>query len=411
MKPWLIAGFVLVYQLTVAQKITISGTVLDWETHEPLPYASIGIKDKSIGTISNAEGGFDFHMPQEYRNEILVVRMLGYKNFEAPIWSILADEVIFIEMTRSTTVLDEVVVTERYTGGDILRLAIDRVERNYAMRPFLLDGFYRDIKKVAGTNIALLEAAVKIYDEDYVMPRNNKKLRERVKLIEVRKSLGYDSKFTPYFGQVNYLEDLLLQNAIRYGQVDTREEICAEVVRLDDSFHNNREVFVIEYNRDYLMRFFVDKKNFAIVHLEYETGPSSKALERKNGLICYQVHLKKSMDFREVNGKMYLSFMNMNSKFAWHDAQTNALKFETELLQQLLINEIAPNAPAPIKQAEKMRTYSLQYQDMPYNKMFWENYNVIKHTPLDQKIIEDLEKAGPLQKQFEGKKSANQSQF
>jgi len=28
---------------------------------------------------------------------------------------------------------------------------------------------------------------------------------------------------------------------------------------------------------------------------------------------------------------------------------------------------------------------------------------VIKETPLDKKILEDLEKAGPLDKQFEGK--------
>jgi hypothetical protein len=45
----------------------------------------------------------------------------------------------------------------------------------------------------------------------------------------------------------------------------------------------------------------------------------------------------------------------------------------------------------------------LQYQDLPYNKAFWDNYNVIKDTPLDKKILEDLEKGGPLQKQFEGK--------
>jgi hypothetical protein len=43
----------------------------------------------------------------------------------------------------------------------------------------------------------------------------------------------------------------------------------------------------------------------------------------------------------------------------------------------------------------------LQYQDLPYNKTFWDNYNVIKTTPLDRHIIEDLEKELPLEKQFE----------
>src|SRR6186713_835264 len=45
-----------------------------------------------------------------------------------------------------------------------------------------------------------------------------KRIRERVKLIEVRKSLGYEKKFTQYFGQQNLLEDLLLHNFFLYKQ-------------------------------------------------------------------------------------------------------------------------------------------------------------------------------------------------
>lgn len=47
---------------------------------------------------------------------------------------------------------------------------------------------------------------------------------------------------------------------------------------------------------------------------------------------------------------------------------------------------------------EKIR---LQYQDLPYNKAFWDHYNVIKTAPLDKKVIEDIEKELPLEKQFE----------
>jgi hypothetical protein len=48
-----------------------------------------------------------------------------------------------------------------------------------------------------------------------------------------------------------------------------------------------------------------------------------------------------------------------------------------------------------------MTNYGLQYQDLPYNKKFWDNYNVIKDTPLNKKILVDLEKIAPLEKQFE----------
>ena len=86
-------------------------------------------------------------------------------------------------------------MSDTLTGQDILEIALARIHENYPMKPFLLDAFYRDVKKVGGTYISLLEAAVKIYDEDYREPRNKYKLRERVRLVEVLKSLGYESRF------------------------------------------------------------------------------------------------------------------------------------------------------------------------------------------------------------------------
>ena len=170
------AVFIILFSLTVlgvkAQRITLSTRVQDKVTSEPLPFASVGIKGKSISTVTNLQGEFDFHIPLEYRNEILVISMLGYENFEAPIWSLLESKPLTIDMNKSTTVLQEVVVSDSLMGGEILKIAMARVESNFPMEPFLMDGFYRDVKKVAGTSISLLEAAVKIYDENYIEPRN-----------------------------------------------------------------------------------------------------------------------------------------------------------------------------------------------------------------------------------------------
>ncbi|HRJ28744.1 MAG TPA: carboxypeptidase-like regulatory domain-containing protein [Cyclobacteriaceae bacterium] len=383
-----------------AQKITVSGVAVDKETREPLPFASVGIKGKSIGTITNLQGEFDFHIPNDYRNEILVISMLGYVNYEAPVWTLPANPTF--ELSKSTTVLNEVVVTDSLSGGDILRIALSRIDTNYPMKPFMMEGFYRDVKKVASTNISLLEAAVKIYDEDYAEPRNKYKLRERVRLIEVRKSLGYESRFTAYFDQDNLLEDLLLHNNIRYRQIEAREEMYNAMTRQADSYYNGHEIYVIAHTKDYLLKIFVDKQDYAIVHLDFETGSSNELVGKKKKLVSRFAGLRKTIDFRPVDGKMYLSYMSITSKVTWHDIKTDELKFETELFQQLLINEVKPNTSERIGGTEKMRNYGLQYQDQPYNKSFWDNYNVIKDTPLDKKILEDLEKAGPLQKQFEG---------
>lgn len=385
-----------------SQKITISGKVTDRETGEPLPFASVGIRGKSIGTISNLQGEFDFHIPTEYRNEIIVVSMLGYINYEAPVWSKI-NEPVSIELNRSTTILNEIIVRDSLSGGDILRIALSRIETNYPMKPFLMEGFYRDVKKVAGTYISLLEAAVEIYDEDYAEPRNKYKLRERVKLVEVRKSIGYENRFTTFFDQDNLLEDLLLHNNIRYRQIEAREEMFAGMDREDDSYFNGHEIFVISHTEQYKLRIFIDKQTYAVIHLEYETGSSNEPVGKKKNLAGRFAGLKKTIDFREFDGKMYLSYLSMVSKVNWHDRKTDELKFETELFQQLLINNVHPTSLERIGTTERMRNYGLQYQDRPYNKQFWEGYNLIKDTPLDKHILEDLEKVAPLNKQFEGK--------
>lgn len=382
-----------------AQQITITGKVIDRETKEPLPYASVGINGKPIGLISNEQGEFDFHIPADLRNDILAVNMLGYQIYEAPVWSLLSSEPVVIEMQAASVLLKEVIVTDSLRGGEILKLALSRIEENYPGEPFQLDGFYRDVKKMGGTYISLLEAAVKIYDEDYRAPRNKFKLRERVALLEVRRSLGYSSKFTTFFDKDNLLEDLLLNNNVRYRQFPDEEVFFNSLDLEPDSYYNGREVYVISNKEEYSLRVFVDKKTYGIVHLEY-TNDHQEKLERKGGLESRFVKIKRIIDFKFFEEKLFLNYLSVTSQVNWYDDETGELKFETELFRQLLINHIYPKAKNRITFGQKMRRYGLQYQDLPYNKKFWDNYNVIKESPLDTKIIRDLERELPLEKQF-----------
>lgn len=383
------------------QKTALTGKVSDVDTGEPLPYASIAIKGKPVGTIANLQGEFDFYFETAYRNDILVISMLGYLNYEAPVWSLLAEQPVRIRLTKSITMLDEVVITDSLDrGGEIFRIALSRIDYNYPRQPFLMDGFYRDVKKVGGTSIALLEAAVKIYDENYSEPRNKNKLRERVKLVEVRKSIGYDNKFASYFGQTNLLEDLLLHNNVRYRQIEADEEFLASLTREPDSYYNGHPTFVVSTTDQFFLKVYIDKTDYSIVHMEYAMENSGDNLETRKNMVSKYLRYKKSIDFRRYEGRMYLNYITVTTNERWHDERTNELKFETELVQHLVINDIHANTKDRVGPTEKMRSYGLQYQDYPYNKEFWASYNVLKETSLDAKIREDLEKVAPLEQQF-----------
>lgn len=382
-----------------SQNITISGKVVDKETLEPLSFASIGVKGKSIGTITNLSGEFDFHVPNEMRNDFLIVNMLGYKTFEAPIWTFGEIKSLIIEMEKSPFVLEEVVVSDSLNGGDILQIALSRIEENYPMTPFLMFGFYRDLKKVGGTYISLLEAAVKIYDEDYKEPRNKNKLRERVALQEVRRSIGYGSRFTTYFDQDNLLEVLLLHNSVRYRHFPYDQSFFDQISRKKDSYYDGQEIYILSHEGDYNLTVHIEKSTYAIIHIEYEERGNDQ-LSKKRGMVSKLVSTKRINDFKRFDGKYYVNYIAVDSKVNWYDKETEELRFETELNQSLLINQVLPNAVGRIRSNQKMKSYGLQFQDPPYNKEFWDNYNLIKESPLDRKIIEDLEKHGPLDKQF-----------
>ena len=111
--------------------------------------------------------------------------------------------------------------------------------------------------------------------------------------------------------------------------------------------------------------------------------------------------IDKTIEYKRYEGKMFVSSLRMDTRINWYDERTNELKFETELFQQLVINNIEIPPGERISATENMKKYGLQFQHYQYNKKFWEEYNVIKRTPLDLHIISDLEKAGPLEKQFE----------
>src|SRR6266516_235673 len=95
-----------------AQPITITGKVIDRQTKDPLPFACISLAKKPISLITNDQGEFDFHIPADLRNDIVTVSMLGYKTFEAPVWSVVSPTPVVVEMQAAAVLLKEVVITD-----------------------------------------------------------------------------------------------------------------------------------------------------------------------------------------------------------------------------------------------------------------------------------------------------------
>lgn len=115
MREWLIRKnhfilcllFLLVFGAlpSFAQNRTITGTLFDKQTNEPLIGASVVIKGTSIGTAADIDGKFSLEVSDP--NAILVCRFIGYNSLEYPLNGQTA---VSISLSPDTEVLDEVVV-------------------------------------------------------------------------------------------------------------------------------------------------------------------------------------------------------------------------------------------------------------------------------------------------------------
>ena len=75
--------------------------------------------------------------------------------------------------------------------------------------------------------------------------------------------------------------------------------------------------------------------------------------------------MKRIVDFKYYGDKLFLNYLSVDYRVNWYDPDTDKLSFETELSQQLLINHVFPEPEEKIGVTQKMRSYGLQYQDLP----------------------------------------------
>ncbi|OGU38711.1 MAG: hypothetical protein A2315_14280 [Ignavibacteria bacterium RIFOXYB2_FULL_35_12] len=118
--------FIYLIFYSVAFSQTYSGKLVDRHSGLPIPYANIGIVNKNIGTVSNANGEFKIELNIKEDNDTLFISCIGYErkaylisNFKN---SYRSSDQNIIELQPKIYALAEVVVrpigTKIYTLGN-----------------------------------------------------------------------------------------------------------------------------------------------------------------------------------------------------------------------------------------------------------------------------------------------------
>lgn len=101
-----IAGEAIVIKnASVALRFTVTGTVTDQKTREPLPGVSVKVKGSTHGTVTNVQGKFSIELSEP--RSVLVFSFVGFEDQEKEVDHAL---VLNIAMKEKSNSLDEVVV-------------------------------------------------------------------------------------------------------------------------------------------------------------------------------------------------------------------------------------------------------------------------------------------------------------
>ncbi len=374
---------------------TLSGQVLDQKTLEPIPFASVYIKSQSIGTVTNEEGYFTFYIPSKRKMDIIIISVIGYVSVSKKANTFKENQQIFLS-TRTTN-LETVIITstkdKKLTAKEIVKKAYQEIKNNYPTKPYILEGYVRDLQKEDDKYVEYLECAAKLFYQGYAI-----KKEPLVELVEVRtKYLTEKNPWNENSERKNSIIDLVEDDFIRfdYGPIKGKNGWKYE---LDGVLpYNERLVYKIKgVDKPFQSTtLFIDTETFAFVRMELtRQAINNRSWARKFTNGALQVHYNVVFEYQEYKGKMYLKYQKEEDTWKiFEGLESKKLLFVQYPKKELFINNIIIDDVHSYPFLKNMNiSESIENQAKEYNLDFWSTYNIPQQTAAESKIILELKK-------------------
>ena len=166
---------------------SVQGQVVDQRTKQAIPYATVALREALIGTNTDAHGHFRLRVGQAHGKDTVRVSAIGYQSASIAVRAWQSGSYSPIIFLRDTVLrLADVVVKAPPPAVDIIRQAMANRSNTCLTKPHKLEGLYRIADRENGTYVRLTEAAIAVYDEDWM-----KKDSRVVDYLAFRQSTDY----------------------------------------------------------------------------------------------------------------------------------------------------------------------------------------------------------------------------
>ncbi|WP_372752247.1 carboxypeptidase-like regulatory domain-containing protein [Labilibaculum sp.] len=372
--------------------IRIVGKLTSDHNKEAIPFANIGVVGSFIGAASNIDGVFELKIPGNLIDKTIQVSAVGFSSFTNKIRDCIQEDTLRITLTAKNYSIAEVEVTaESLVLKKRIRTAIERIPHNYLQTPFNYDVYYRSEKFENSELNRLREAAIRIYDEKgYQRADAYDVFKERgYKFLQVRKNFETSS----LADGSTYLDELLEMDIVRgRGNILNKNHLDFYDLKLEQiSEYENDSIWVISYKskrpilsntgdyyaKEYSGKIYIKIKDFAVIKNETHVvasnyssqGRSFYVNEERQKWKPIRIEYDFSVTYKEHSGRYYLSYVSYKRHHEIEDKKTQEIT-NVDINTEMLITKINTTNPEVIAK----RAY---YENIPYDKKFWESYNII----------------------------------
>jgi len=348
-------AFYWMFVSSAQEKQQLLFRVIDTESKQPVPYATIQFANNKNGVIANIKG--DFRIPIRYKKEkdILIVSCIGYSTKRVALNSLTEKSYHIIFLIPKTEQLNEVVLNakdkKKLLARQIVAIAIENIKNNNPIEPFSYIGYYRDYQFVDEKYINLNEGIAEVFDQGFLTHKISDPLNT---------TALYSYKLNTEFTRDTLLSNSVYNDSKQIKDGKMGSSISNELTLLDihDPIRNYNSgsfsfVYILEkdflrnhkfYNRGtiflddeelYKIEFFaikdvtgyiynangfiyIAKDDFSIHKFDYNLYSNSP---RK---LIFTVDIEYK---RQENDKMYLNYITFNNNF--FITQNDALQIES----------------------------------------------------------------------------------
>jgi len=379
----------------------LRGQVVDKIRQQPLPYCNVSLKGKSIGTLSNETGFYEFKVKKEHLLDSLTISALGYQPALFLVNEILQEEWLKIELEPAAINLSEITISA-IPPLKIVQRALENINDNYPTSSFISESFYREYITENQQYKRLIEASLKILEKGYTDNRALK-LKQIVSVEKIKKNHDYRTLKNYYWNGIEYLMNENIRGINPGGVINTYplkdwKFTCDETTQL-----NGEEVFIVNFKpaSTNIARpegiLYITTTDYAILKLDYSitTGLENwhySSLSDTTYLKYYG--WETAFNYKRYNHKLYLNYLTHQRKFKVLHKQSQAEFFDVAINNELLVINIEKKNVLNFVDKHNEDYNYLLMRNEEFDKAYWREFNLPPITEKLRKIYNQISRLG-----------------